>query len=131
MKMKLAIAGAFWALLTTAAPPSRAQDQAARLSEVKHLTVFPVNGIRPVLLSALSIQRGAEYPSVVELRGDVEIRTRLCVMQGDTAARKGAMVCDGEMVVRADDAVFHEDTGTVEATGKVTFSTVPYPHPSQ
>ena len=48
----------------------------------KHLTVAPVNGIRPVLLSALSIERGADYPSLVELKGNVEIRTPVCIKTG-------------------------------------------------
>jgi hypothetical protein len=77
-------------------------------------------------MSALSIQRGAEYPSLVELKGDVEIRTRVCVMQSRAGTKKGALVCDGETVLRADEAVFHEDTGTIEAQGKVTVVTVPY-----
>jgi hypothetical protein len=129
--MKLAIAVAFCGLFIRAIPPALAQDRAAQLSQVKHLTVFPVNGVRPVLLSALSIQRGAEYPSLVELRGDVEIRTRVCIMQGKTVSKKGALVCDGEIVLRADEAVFHEDTGAVEAQGNVSFTPVPYRHGTQ
>ena len=124
--MKLAIAAAVWALLTTAIPPAWPQDQTAELSQMKHLVVFPVNGIRPVIVSALNIQRGAEYPSSVELKGDVEIRMRVCVMQGKAAAKKSALVCDGETVLRADEAVFHEDTGAIEAQGKVSVATVPY-----
>ncbi len=124
--MKLAIAATLWALLTTTLPPAWSQDRTAELSQMKHLVVFPMNGVRPVLVSALSIQRGAEYPSVVELKGDVEIRTRVCVMQGKAAAKKSALVCDGETVLRADEAVFHEDTGAIEAQGKVSVATVPY-----
>ena len=124
--MKLAITAALWSLLTTSILPALAQDQADQLSQVKHLTVYPVNGFRPVHLSALSIQRGAQYPSPVELKGDVEIRTRVCIMQGKTVNKKGALVCDGETVIRADEAVFHEDTGAIEAQGKVTVTTTPY-----
>ncbi|HEY2017432.1 MAG TPA: hypothetical protein VGH38_28195 [Bryobacteraceae bacterium] len=124
--MKLAITAAFWGLLTTAIPPAFPENQAASLSQVKHLTVFPVNAVRPVLLSALAIQRGAEYPAEVELKGAVEIRTRVCIMQGKTKSKKGGLVCDGETVLRAEEAIFHEDTGAVEAQGKVTLTTVPY-----
>lgn len=128
--MKLAITAVLFSLLTPSIPLTLAQDHAAQLSQVKHLTVYPVNGIRPVLLSAISIQRGAEYPSLVDLKGDVEIRTRVCIMQSKTVSKKNAMVCDGETVIRADEAVFHEDTGAVEAQGKVTVTTVSYPSKS-
>src|SRR5690242_16402166 len=76
-----------------------------------------MNGIRPVRLAALSIQRGAEYPSLVELKGGVEIRTQVCIMRGNTASKKGTVVCDGETILRADEAIFHEDTGTVRPKG--------------
>lgn len=124
--MKLAIAATVWALLTAAISPAWPQDRTAELSQMKHLVLFPVNGVRPVLVSALNIQRGAEYPSLVELKGDVEIRMRVCVMQGKAAAKKSALVCDGETVLRADEAVFHEDTGAIEAQGKVSVATVAY-----
>src|SRR5579872_5293203 len=113
--MKLAFTAAFFGLLTSIISPARAQDQPTQLSQVKHLMVFPVNAVRPVFLSALAIQRGAEYPSFVEPKGAVEIRTRVCIMQGMTATKKGALLCHGETVLRADQAVFHEDTGAVEA----------------
>lgn len=93
----------------------------------KHLTVAPVNGIRPVLLSALSIERGADYPSLVELKGNVEIRTPVCIKTGKTPG-KMTHICSGETVVRADEAVFHEDTGEVEARGNVTVTPVSYRH---
>jgi hypothetical protein len=79
-----------------------------------------------VLLSALSIQRGAEYPSLVELKGNVEIRTPVCIHRDKAASRNVALVCDGETVIRADEAVFHGDTGEVEARGRVTVTPRPY-----
>jgi hypothetical protein len=124
--MKLAITAAVWGLVIAAIPSASSQDQTPQLSQIKHLVVFPVGGIRPVRVSGLNIQRGLEYPSVVELKGNVEIRTRVCVMQSKAATNRGALVCDGETVLRADEAVFHEDTGTIEAQGKVTVVTVPY-----
>ena len=88
--------------------------------ELKHLVVPTVNGIRPVDLSALSIERGAQYPSVIELKGNVEVRTPICFREKD------AMSCIGESILHADEAVFHEDTGEVEARGKVTVTPFQY-----
>ena len=117
--MKLLVAaGALVCLLTTLRALAAAQDQADQTVQ-KHLTVAPVNGVRPVLLSALSIERGAEYPSLVELKGNVEIRTPVCIVTSQTASKK-THICDGETVLRADEATFHEDTGEVEARGTVT-----------
>jgi hypothetical protein len=109
-------------LLSSAA----AQDLANPPAALKHLTVAPVNSIRPVVLSALSIQRGEEYPSTVELKGSVEIRTPVCISTGKPASKRIVSVCDGETVLRADEAVFHEDSGAVEARGSVTVTPVPY-----
>jgi len=94
-------------------PPAMGQDPP---SEQKHLTVAPLNGNRAVSLTALSIERGVRYPSVIDLKGAVEIRTPVCIPVG----KKGAPVCDGYMIVRADEAAFHEDTGAIEAHGRVT-----------
>ena len=105
------------AALVSLAP---AQDRNSQAIQPKHLAVAPMNFTRPVLLSAMSIERGAGYPSVVELKGDVEIRTPVCIHRDKTASRKVVLVCDGETVLRADEAVFHEDTGEVEARGTLT-----------
>ena len=72
--MRVAITAALCGLLTMAIPVIWGQDQSA--DQVKHLSVFPVNGNRPVSLSALNIQRGVEYPASVELKGDVETAQR-------------------------------------------------------
>jgi hypothetical protein len=86
-------------------------------SEQKHLMVPTLNGgIKTVRLSARSVERGVPYPSVVELKGNVEIQTPVCLPVGE--GRK--LICDGNMVVHADEAKFHEDTGEIEATGAVT-----------
>jgi hypothetical protein len=85
-------------------------------SEQKHLTIAPLNGNRAVALTALSIERGVEYPSVIRLKGNVEIKTPVCLPVG----KKSELICDGEMIVRADEAQFHEDTGEIQPIGHVT-----------
>jgi hypothetical protein len=106
--MRHARVGLFSFLLGTAA-------MAQEAPQLKHLTVAPANSNRPVAMSALSIQRGANYPSVIELRGSVEIRTQVCL----PVRKKGEMVCGKGIIVHADEALFHEDTGEIEAHGKV------------
>ena len=91
---------------------------AAFAQDVKHLTVAPLggSGSGPVSVSARSIERGPEYPSVIRLKGDVEIRTPVCFPTG-----KGAgTVCYGETIVRAGEAEYDERTGEVKAHGNVT-----------
>ena len=109
MKLLISIGILACSLTTTLAA---GQDMAP---ESKHLTVVPLTAHRPVVLTARSIERGISYPSVVILKGDVEIKTPVCLPIG----KKGKMTCDGEMIVRADEAEFHEDTGEVEAHGNV------------
>jgi hypothetical protein len=91
-------------------------------SEPKHLTVPPLNGNRSVALTAASIERGVTYPSEITLMGNVEIKTPVCLPIG----KQGKLTCDGEMIVRADEAEFHEDTGRIEAHGNV--SVIPLQH---
>ena len=59
-------------------------------SEQKHVTIPTLNGNRPVALSALHIERGVGYPSIVRLTGKVEIRMPVCVPTG----KKGSTICD-------------------------------------
>jgi hypothetical protein len=92
--------------------------------EMKHVIVPWPNGSRNVSLAALNIERGVEYPTVVKLSGNVEIRTPVCLPAG----KKGAVVCDGYMVVHADEAQFHEDTGQIEAQGNVTVTPLQHMH---
>jgi hypothetical protein len=87
-------------------------------TELKHLTVPIMTGDRPVVATALSIERGSAYPSAIQLRGSVEIKTPICF----AAEPKGETVCDGYMILRADEATLHEDTGKIEARGNVTVS---------
>lgn len=83
--------------------------------EQKHAIGVPVNGSWPATLAAQSIERGVEYPTVVRLTGNAEIRMRVCLPVG----QDGKPTCDGYMIVRADEAQFHEDTGQIEARGNV------------
>jgi len=86
----------FLASLVALLPLAIAQDRPAE--ELKHLLATgPNDGAR---LSALSIQRGADYPSIIELRGKAEVRTRY-------------------MLLTADEVDYHEGSGEIEPRGHV------------
>jgi lipopolysaccharide assembly outer membrane protein LptD (OstA) len=104
--MRLLIAGL--ALSTLAL---LAQSPAA---DVKHLIVPTADDVQ-MSVSALQIDRGSPYPSIVHLKGSVEVKTRVCVRTG----RTNALACNGYTVLRADEADVHEDTGAVDARGNV------------
>ena len=87
----------------------------------KHLIAFVVNGW-PNRLSATSIERGTEYPTIIYLKGNVEVQAPVCPLVGQNASR----ACDNYMILHADSAEFHEDTGQIEAHGNV--SVVPLRH---
>jgi hypothetical protein len=83
--------------------------------DIKHVPLAPLNGSGRGTATARSIEHGAEYPAVIHLKGDVEIRTPQCIPTG-----KGTEInCYGETIVRADEADYHEDTGEIEARGHV------------
>ncbi|MDQ6664059.1 MAG: hypothetical protein M3Z23_06670 [Acidobacteriota bacterium] len=84
--------------------------------EQKHLTAVPLSGGRAATLTALNIERGGQYPSAIHLTGGVEIKTPICLPAG----RHGKLICDGSMILRADEATYHEDSGEIEASGSVT-----------
>ena len=74
---------------------------------IGHITTTPLKSIRgEARLAAFSIERGNSYPSVVHLKGTVEIRTN-------------------GFILRADEADYDENTGEVEARG--TVKVTPYP----
>jgi hypothetical protein len=104
----------FWIALAVTVLPILVLAQ-ENSTELKHFTAVPANGSRPVSLAALSIEHGGQYPTVIRLKGKVEIKTPVCLPAG----KGGAVVCDGEMIVRADEAEFHEDTGEIQAHGNV------------
>lgn len=82
--------------------------------EPKHLVV-PASPDRPMTVKADEIERGASFPSFIHLKGNVEIRTRVCVRTGAA----NALTCNGYTVLRADEAEVHEESGEVEARGNV------------
>jgi len=82
--------------------------------EPKHLAV-PASPDRPMTVKADQIERGAPYPSTIHLKGNVEIRTGVCVR----TQPGNSLSCDGYTVLRAEEADVQEDTGAVEARGNV------------
>jgi lipopolysaccharide assembly outer membrane protein LptD (OstA) len=62
-------------------------------------------------IQADSIERPVRFPSTIRLKGNVQITTKIGV--GDKPAR--LMI----MMLRADEADYHEDTGEIEARGSV------------
>ena len=86
--------------------------------QLKHLSALIVSSFRPFELAAIEIQRGVQYPSVIHLKGAVEIKIPMCVGTGQGNAHS----CAGEVVVRADEAELHEDTGQIEGKGMVTIT---------
>jgi hypothetical protein len=99
--------------LITSLPLATGQDNS---SQLKHLMVPSPNRNRSAYVSAVNIERGVEYPSVLRLKGSVEIKMPVCLRTdpGDS------LVCDGYVIVRADAADMHEDTGAIEAHGDTT-----------
>jgi lipopolysaccharide assembly outer membrane protein LptD (OstA) len=96
-----------------------AQDSSP--SGLKHLILFPQvpdMGPRGVEVETREIVRGAEYPSVVQLTGDVRIKSQVCLPIG----KKRAAVCAGYTILRADSAEYHEATGELVAHGNVSIS---------
>ena len=57
-------------------------------------------------------------PSVIHLKGSVEIKTPVCVATG----KGNEQLCAGYVILRTDEAEFHEDSGRIEARGNVTVS---------
>ena len=74
------------------------------------------NGEWPTTLTAFEIERVGQYPSAVHLKGAVEIKSPVCFRVG----KRSELQCDGEMILKADEATFHEDSGQIEARGAVT-----------
>jgi hypothetical protein len=105
--MKLLLA----ALLASAATVA-AQD---RRAELKHQYITTADSLQPIALSALEIQRALPYDGVVHLKGSVEIKTPVCLATGPGTAHS----CAGYVVLRAEQADFHEDSGQIEASGNV------------
>lgn len=85
----------------------RVVGQDAAVGTVNQIMVAPLHGARGgARLAALNIERGVSYPSVVHLKGRVEIRAN-------------------GYILHADEADYDENTGEVEARGTVRVT--PYP----
>ncbi len=91
-----------------------AQDYPA--GQLKRLSVPIATSPSPLSVAALEIEREGEYPAILHLKGRVEIKTPVCVNAGPG----NAMHCAGYVVLHADAADFHEDSGQTEARGNVT-----------
>ena len=84
------------------------------VGQLKHISVPIAKSAQPLAVAAIQIEReGVHYPSVVHLKGAVEIRMPVCVVTGPGAVQH----CAGEIVFHADEADLHEDTGQIEAKG--------------
>ena len=73
-------------------------------------------------------QRPSPYASVVRLRGNVQIKT--CCIQVPSNSRKGNASEIPPMqavLMHADEADFHQDTGEIEVRGNVRVSLQDYP----
>src|SRR5262245_41114126 len=106
--MKLLILGGVMACqFNSLLPQAICQDNKPAEQRLHLMATAPVGGVS---LEADRIERGPAYPSVIQLRGNVEIKTKT-VAQRDPLS---LMI----MVVRADEAEYHEDTGEIEGWGK-------------
>jgi lipopolysaccharide assembly outer membrane protein LptD (OstA) len=75
--------------------------------ELKHVTLVSNQGKRgPVNAAALEVVKGATYPSIAHLKGNVEIRAN-------------------GFILHAEQADYDEQTGEIKASGSV--SVMPYP----
>ena len=113
----------WFAALTVSAAALVAQSPPV---EVKHLTVPDSTEGRAPVVSALEIVRDLPYNGIDHLKGDVEIKTPVCVSIGPNHE----WTCNGFVVLRAEQAVYHEDTGQIEASGDVRVTREPYIHRS-
>ncbi len=86
----------FAILIPSESPSCRRFPARTAPGRFSQIAVAYFHGIRGgARLAALNIERGASYPSVVHLKGNVEIRTN-------------------GFILRADDADYDENTGEVE-----------------
>ncbi len=67
-------------------------------------------------MSANNISRLGDYPGSIQLSGDVEIKTPACLPVGPA----GKLLCDGYVIVRSEEATYHEQSGQIDAKGSVT-----------
>jgi hypothetical protein len=106
--MKLCLAFAF-AISTLAA------------QEIKHVVVPIDSSERAVLASALEVVRDLPYNGVIHLKGSVEIKMPVCIKIGPNNAKQ----CEGYVILRAEEADVHADSGKIDARGNVTVTREP------
>src|SRR5882672_1779808 len=81
------------------------------------LSLMATGPLGSIALQADSIQRRPSYPSVIQLKGNVEIKTKTVVQHSPVRL----MI----MVVRADEADYHEDPSQTNAVGNVRIKLEP------
>jgi len=117
--MKLTTLGlAIASQVFTFAPWAICQDNPAQPERHQIVRPIPESGGGRVELTALRIERDLSSrasESIIQLRGDAEIRMINCVSSG----QGGARVCENAMVLRADEVNYNEKTGEIEANGNV------------
>jgi lipopolysaccharide assembly outer membrane protein LptD (OstA) len=107
--MKLFLVGvAMTCQLATITPRALCQESKPASERLHVMATGPGNR---VMLEADNIERGVSYPSVIQLKGNVQIKTKVVLQDNPLSL----MI----MVVRADEADYHEDTGEIEARGNV------------
>lgn len=74
-------------------------SQSNPVVNVKHFQIATPEGPN-IGLSALNIERHADTPDLIELKGGVEIKTK-------------------DMILHSDDAIYNQKTGEIEARGIV------------
>ena len=101
--MKFLIAASLLAVLFS--EPQRAIPQTA--TPPQRLNLNAGNAI----IQAENIERPVTFPSIIQLKGNVQISTKITAQESPVRLLI--------MVVRADEADYHEDTGEIEARGSV------------
>lgn len=90
-------------------------------SEQLHLTLGAPGG--RVAITASSIERDLSSQvtaPIIQLKGNVEIRMIACLPTG----KDDAVVCEGAMVLHADEASYNEKSGEISARGNVHITPV-------
>jgi hypothetical protein len=98
------------------APIANSQDEPV----LKHVLIVNAQNVgHSASVAALSVVRvGEPSHSLIHLKGNVVIRVPFCV-----SPKKGARpVCDGYMVIHADQADFQEDTGNITNMSNATMT---------
>ena len=117
--MKLIILGGLMACqLTSTLPKAMGQDNKPAEQKLHLPATGPMGG---VTMEADHIERGPSYPSVIRLKGNVEIKTKTVSRPGRSPGTASPSAGEALMImmVRADEADYHEDSGEIEARGKV------------